>query len=98
VRLVLEKMAEVPDGRRAARFVAAIALSRPGSAPIVVQERVEGTLTGEPQGEGGFGYDPIFYFPPLGRTFAELEPEEKDRVSHRGKALRRMAEILAELL
>jgi len=74
------------DDRRAA-FVCVLAIAVPWGPALVFQGRCEGTITTEPRGRGGFGYDPVFYFPPLGKTFAELTPAEKNRVSHRGKAL-----------
>lgn len=95
VQLLLRRMQDVPDNQRTARFVAAIALARPGDQTFAVQELVDGQITRAPRGHRGFGYDPVFLYPPFGRTFAEVEPEEKDRVSHRGKAMRRMARVLA---
>ena len=85
--LLLQRMARVPDGQRQARFVAAIAIALPGSPTLVVQSEVDGVITRVIRGEGGFGYDPVFYYPPYGCTFAELSREHKAEVSHRGKAL-----------
>lgn len=93
--LVLERMDGVAD--RAARFVCAAALVAPDGREWVEERSVEGVLTTAPRGDGGFGYDPIFV--PLGdaRTTAEMPPDEKDAISHRGKAFRAIARRLREL-
>ncbi len=98
LRLLLGQLADVPDARRHAAFVCAAAAALPDGHVRVVEALLEGTLTREPRGSGGFGYDPIFV--PLGeqRTTAELTPAEKDAVSHRGQAFRALAPLLAELL
>lgn len=87
-RLLNERLADVPDERRTARFRCAIAIA--GPAPLglydVVNGTVEGRIAREPRGSGGFGYDPIFYVPELGRTVGELPDVEKNRISHRGRA------------
>ena len=75
---------------RAAYFVCAIALAERGRALAIVTARVDGEILESPRGSEGFGYDPVFYFPPLNRTFAQLLPEEKNRSSHRGKAFRKL--------
>jgi XTP/dITP diphosphohydrolase len=80
---------------RCAHFVCAIVLARRGRATAVVTDRVDGEILQTPRGEGGFGYDPIFYFPPLGKTFAELSAEEKNEYSHRGKAFRKVLDLIA---
>ncbi len=85
-RLLLEKLAGVPPARRGARFVSAVAVARGEEIAFAVQETADGRIADAPAGENGFGYDPLFFFPPLGRTFGQLDPAEKDRVSHRGKA------------
>jgi XTP/dITP diphosphohydrolase len=79
---------------RAAYFVCVIATGLRGRANLVVSAKVDGEILEEPRGSGGFGYDPVFYFPALGKTFAELSAEEKNRHSHRGKAFRRLLEVL----
>lgn len=79
---------------RAARFICVIAVARKGRALAVVSGKVDGEILEAPRGSGGFGYDPIFYFPELGKTFAELSAEGKNQHSHRGKAFRRMMEVL----
>jgi len=75
---------------RTAYFVCAIAVAQKGRATAIVTARVDGEILEEPRGGGGFGYDPVFYFPALKKTFAELLPEEKNRISHRGKAFRKL--------
>ncbi len=96
--LVLERMRRVPDDQRGARFVAAIAIALPNGRTEVVRGDVEGVITRTPYGTGGFGYDPIFLYPPSGRTFAEHTPDEKDAESHRGRAARQAADRLMELV
>ena len=83
---------------RAAHFVCVIALARRGRAIAVVTDRVEGEILNAPSGGGGFGYDPIFYFPALKKTFAEISAEEKNQFSHRGKAFRRLLAALSSML
>lgn len=82
---------------RTARFVCALALVLDEYRIFTIQESVEGEILQSPRGAGGFGYDPLFYMPPFGRTMAELTPEEKNRHSHRGKAGRTMAALLDEI-
>lgn len=95
--LVLEHMMGKSD-RRAA-FVCCIACAFPdGSEPIIAQGRVDGELLEARAGEGGFGYDPIFYYPPFGATFGETSAEQKNTVSHRARALAAFAEALRERL
>ncbi len=86
--LLLRKLKNMP-GRRA-RFVCALAIARSGQVLQTVQGTVEGEILMAPQGQNGFGYDPLFYYPPFQRTLAEVPPEQKFSVSHRGKALRAM--------
>jgi XTP/dITP diphosphohydrolase len=92
--LVLERMRGVPTAARTARFVAAIAVVGLDAEPMVFPGVVEGLITERPAGDGGFGYDPIFFYPPFGRTLAEASAAEKASVSHRGKALRAAARYL----
>lgn len=80
---------------RTAYFICAIALAERGRAIAIVTARVDGKILESPRGGGGFGYDPVFYFPPLKKTFAELLPEEKNDCSHRGKAFRKLLSSLA---
>lgn len=93
LRLVLEQVTDVPDERLGAAFVCAIALIVDGREHVVLG-RMPGRLVREPRGEGGFGYDPIFVAEGHERTSAELSPAEKDEVSHRGRALRRLAPLI----
>lgn len=79
---------------RAAHFVCVIALAQRGRAIEVVSDRVDGEILESPAGSGGFGYDPIFYFPPLQKAFAELSAEEKNAHSHRGSAFRKLIAVL----
>ena len=79
---------------RAAYFVCVIATALHGRAHVVVSAKVDGEILEEPRGSGGFGYDPVFYFPALGKTFAQLSAEGKNQQSHRGKAFRRLMEVL----
>ncbi len=84
--------------QRAAYFVCAIALARQGRALAVVTDRVDGEILEVPRGAGGFGYDPVFYFPALKKTFAEISEEEKNNHSHRGKAFRKLLAVLPSML
>ena len=86
--LLLKNTEHVPDGQRQAQFVCVISFVTPEGTVIQARGEIHGELTREPAGENGFGYDPIFYYPPLGKTTAELSPEEKNQVSHRANALR----------
>ena len=94
--LLLKNTEQVPDDKRQARFVCVITLVTPEGEVIQARGEVHGTLTREPRGENGFGYDPIFFYPPMGMTTAELPPEVKNRVSHRANALKLMYEKLKE--
>ena len=91
---LLRRMGGVPDEERSARFVCAICYVRPDGSSETVRATMEGRVAYEIAGENGFGYDPIFYLPEKGCTSAELSPEDKNRISHRGKALRLMRDIL----
>ena len=86
-QLLLEHMKDVPDGRRTARFVSAIACALPDGRIVTARGTCEGVITRQPAGENGFGYDPVFYVPSLGKTFAQAAAEEKNAISHRGNAL-----------
>ena len=92
-KLLSEMEGKEGDARRA-HFVCVIAIAREGRALAVVSDQAQGILTNEPRGSGGFGYDPIFLFPELGRTYAELARVEKNQYSHRGKAFRRIVRAL----
>lgn len=91
---LIERLSGVPDEERTARFVCAIAACLPDGTRLTTRATIEGRIGYEERGEGGFGYDPIFYVPEFGKTTAELTAEEKNQVSHRGKALRLMKEEL----
>lgn len=92
--LLLKNLENVPDEARTGRFVCAIACVFPDGKQIVVRGTCEGLITRTRMGEGGFGYDPLFYVPSLCKTFSEVTPEEKNAVSHRGRAIRSLAEAL----
>jgi XTP/dITP diphosphohydrolase len=96
LELVLAQVADVPDGRLGAQFVCAAALVRPesGFREWVVTGRVEGRLVREPRGSGGFGYDPIFLPDGFDQTTAEMTPEAKDAISHRGRAFRALTPFI----
>ena len=94
---LIRRLEGTPDERRSARFVCAIAAVCPDGRVLTAEAAMEGRIGYEERGENGFGYDPIFYLPEEGRSSAELSPEEKNRVSHRGKALRMMREKLTEM-
>jgi XTP/dITP diphosphohydrolase len=94
IALLLERLRAVPPEFRSARFRCVIALVEPGGREQVVEGTVEGAITEAPRGTRGFGYDPVFFYPPLGRTFAELPPETKLRVDHRGAAVRAARPLL----
>ena len=98
IQKVLELMSGIPAPMRKARFVSALVLSRKEKVVKKITECVEGLITFGKKGRFGFGYDPIFFYPPLGKTFAQLRPEEKNRVSHRGRALKKLKDFLADYL
>lgn len=87
---ILDLMKDVPDEKRTARFVAAVAAILPDGQSRVVRGAMEGRIGHSIAGENGFGYDPFFYLPQYGKTSAEISPEEKNSISHRGQALRKM--------
>jgi len=93
---IIDQLAEVEGDARSARFVCAIALALPDGRSFTTRATVEGVIAYEERGSEGFGYDPIFYLPEYGKTTAELTPEEKNVISHRGKALRQMKAIMEE--
>lgn len=94
--LLLKNTEHIPDGQRQAQFVCVISFVTPDGKVIQARGEIHGELTREPAGENGFGYDPIFYYPPLGKTTAELTPEEKNAVSHRANALKLFYEKMKE--
>jgi XTP/dITP diphosphohydrolase len=94
---LLRELRGKPGDARRAYFVCAIALAHRGRAAAIVSDRVDGEILSAPRGTGGFGYDPVFYFPPLGKAFAELSPAEKNQHSHRGKAFRKLLGVMPTL-
>jgi XTP/dITP diphosphohydrolase len=98
LRLVLAQVADVPDEHRGAAFVCAAALVLPTGEERVVEGRVDGRLVREPRGTGGFGYDPAFVPAGHERTTAEMPPEEKNAISHRGNAFRALAPAIRDLV
>jgi XTP/dITP diphosphohydrolase len=98
IEKLLGEMRGKTVAERAAYFVCAIALAKEGRALAIVTDRVDGQILEAPHGSGGFGYDPVFYFPVLGKTFAELHAEEKNQRSHRGKAFRKLLGALSSML
>lgn len=95
---VLEKLQGVPTEERTARFMCALAIAGPGMETQTVFGTCEGVILEQKRGTNGFGYDPVFYVPQLDRAMAELEPSEKAAISHRGNAIRKLADILPTLL
>ena len=98
IRKVLQLLERIPQKKRNARFVSCMVLSRREKIITEIQEHAHGIITHQKKGRGGFGYDPIFFYPPLDKTFAELSPDEKNAVSHRGHALERLYEFLLEYI
>ncbi len=94
--LIYRALRERGADRSAARFVCALAVAEGDRIIFETRGSVEGVVAPEPRGAGGFGYDPILYYPPLGRTLAELAPEEKAAISHRGQAFRALRQFLCE--
>ena len=94
--LLLEKMKDVPEEKRTGRFVSAIACALPDGREVTAQGVCEGNILFDLRGTGGFGYDPVFYVPLLGKTFAEAGAEEKNAISHRGNALREFCKVWKE--
>ena len=96
LELLLKNTEHVPDGQRQAQFVCVITMVTPEGKTIQARGEIHGELLRAPRGEHGFGYDPIFYYPPLGMSTAEMDPEQKIQVSHRGNALKLLNEKLKE--
>ena len=93
-KMLIDRLEGVPDEKRTARFVCAVAAAFPDGTTEVVRGTIEGRIGSQAAGEHGFGYDPIFYLPEYGCTTAELEPDKKNALSHRGNALRMMRQIM----
>jgi len=96
-RLLLEKLRGLPREKRGAHFTSAVAVVRGSDVLFDAQETVDGFIAEETRGPNGFGYDPLFFYPPFGRTFGESRPEDKARVSHRGKSFARLKRFLESL-
>jgi len=94
MRIILERMADTPDSERSARFNCWVALCSPNQTPKTFNATCEGRIAPAPSGNGGFGYDPIFFLPELGCCMADLTPEQKHAISHRGKVL---SQVIAHL-
>lgn len=96
-RKLLGVLAGVPADKRSARFVCAIAMVFPDGNDLIVRGTCEGMIAFEPAGTNGFGYDPLFYVPSVGATIAQMDAETKNKISHRGNALRQLAERLKQI-
>ena len=96
MELLRKNMENVPDGQRQAKYVCVITMVTPEGETIQARGEVHGLITREAAGNGGFGYDPIFYYPPFGKTLAEVSAEDKNRVSHRAQALNLFYDKLKE--
>jgi XTP/dITP diphosphohydrolase len=97
-RKLLREMVDVPEGKRGAAFICAVAVALPNGKVEVVKGECPGKIALLPKGSHGFGYDPVFYLPEAGKTMAELEPEAKNRISHRAQALEKLKSILPKFL
>ena len=97
-RRLLAEMEGVPEGSRTARFRSVVAIATPSGRVWTTAGKCEGVIARHPRGKFGFGYDPIFYLPWLGKTMAELPPEKKNEISHRGEASRKAKKLLRDLL
>ncbi len=93
-RLLIAKLLGVPREGRGAKFTSAVAAARAGEVLFQTEASVAGVIAEEPRGSNGFGYDPLFVYPPFGRTFGEVPRQQKDRVSHRGQSFARLREFL----
>jgi len=96
VSYLLAKLEGVPEGKRQARFKCVIAIATPQGEVELCSGECHGIIALKPRGEGGFGYDPVFYLPEMGKTMAELSPQEKNRISHRGRAAKKASQLLKE--
>jgi XTP/dITP diphosphohydrolase len=97
ISYLLVKLSNVPEGKRSARFRCVIAIAAPDGAVELCSGECPGFITTEPRGYNGFGYDPVFYLPELGKTMAELTPEEKNKISHRARAAEKAREVLLKI-
>jgi XTP/dITP diphosphohydrolase len=94
-RAILKALTDTPDAERGAQFVCVLAIAKGGKTLATFRGEVRGRILHEMRGEGGFGYDPIFFYPPLNKAFGEITRDEKEKVSHRGQALRKALEYFA---
>ncbi len=97
-RKLLKEMEAVPEEKRQGAFVCAVAVASPEGKEEIVQSEIRGSISFEPRGNHGFGYDPVFFIPEFGKTVAELEPELKNRISHRARALETLKRVLPKYL
>jgi len=95
---LLQEMKDISQGKRQAAFICCMVLASPDGKEWDVEDRCEGEIAFELTGSGGFGYDPLFFVPQFGKTMAELTMDQKNSISHRGKALRHMKDVLLEIL
>jgi XTP/dITP diphosphohydrolase len=95
---LLAEMSEIPEGKRQAAFVCTLAVAAPQGEVELLEGRCRGQIAFAPRGKHGFGYDPIFFLPELGKTMAEIDPEVKNRISHRARALEKLKELLPTIL
>lgn len=93
---LIDMLKDVPPEKRTARFVCVLALAYPGEETVISRGVCEGVILSQPSGNGGFGYDPFFYVPQLKETMAQLPPSEKNRISHRGQALKKLEKVVRE--
>ncbi|KMY54944.1 nucleoside-triphosphate diphosphatase [Bacillus sp. FJAT-27231] len=98
IQKVLAELKGVPEEKRTARFHCVLAIARPGEKTVTVSGACEGKITSEKQGANGFGYDPIFWVEDFQKTMAELQPEEKNSISHRGWAMKKLGALLPEIM
>ncbi|MGB9857225.1 MAG: RdgB/HAM1 family non-canonical purine NTP pyrophosphatase [Dictyoglomaceae bacterium] len=100
MKIIIEKMKNVPWDERTAEFICTLAIVLPHKKeePIFIEGRVKGFIYWEPKGNNGFGYDPIFYYPPYNRTFGELSSEEKNKISHRAQAFLKAKSLLEKIM
>ncbi len=97
-RWLLKEMESIPEGRRQGAFVCAAAIALPSGDAEIVEGQIRGSISFEPRGHNGFGYDPIFFLPEFGRTVAELDPALKNRISHRARAFEKLKQVLPRFL
>ncbi len=97
-RKLLQELRDVPEGKRSSRFRCVMVLYHPSGRWISAEGSCEGMITQRPRGNGGFGYDPIFFVPEMSKTMAQIGPEEKNRISHRGGALRELKKKMPSFL